>query len=69
MQEKMPQEKLRAVHGCWNPVTVLELVRLGVDLFDTSYCYILTERSCALIFSLDVNDKSDQYELNLRQQQ
>ncbi|KAF2902833.1 hypothetical protein ILUMI_03350 [Ignelater luminosus] len=67
--EKLPQEKLRAIHGCWNPVTVLELVQLGIDLFDTSYCYILTERSCALTFSLDVEDKNDQYELNLRQQQ
>lgn len=36
--------------GCWNPLTVLELVELGVDIFDTSYPYIITENFKALTF-------------------
>ncbi|KAB0796657.1 hypothetical protein PPYR_10757 [Photinus pyralis] len=59
--------KLRAIHGCWNPVVILKLVQLGVDLFDTSYCYIVTERSCALTFTIDANGNDEKFELNLRQ--
>ncbi|KAK5642452.1 hypothetical protein RI129_008619 [Pyrocoelia pectoralis] len=59
--------KLRSIHGCWNPVVVLKLVQLGIDLFDTSYCYIVTERSCALTFVTDIDDKEEMFELNLRQ--
>lgn len=39
--------------GCWNPVTVLELVELGVDVFDTSYPYVATENSEGLTFLCD----------------
>lgn len=36
--------------GCWNPSTVLDLIELGVDVFDSSYPYIITEQSQALVF-------------------
>lgn len=36
--------------GCWNPLTVLNLVELGVDIFDTTYPYIITENLEALTF-------------------
>ena len=49
----LPTEKLKISLGCWNPVTVLELVELGVDVFDTSYPYIAAENSEALTFLCD----------------
>lgn len=66
----LPQEKLRVIHGCYNPATILKLVQVGVDLFDTSYCHLATERSAALTFSFEPNaDVSDaEYERNLRQE-
>lgn len=49
----LPAEKLKVSLGCWNPAVVLELVNLGVDVFDTSYVFITTENSQALIFLCD----------------
>ncbi|XP_046734390.1 queuine tRNA-ribosyltransferase accessory subunit 2 [Diprion similis] len=46
----LPQDKMRVSMGAWNPVTVMNLIKLGVDLFDSSYPYLVTERSCALTF-------------------
>lgn len=61
---------MRVIHGCYNPVTMIKLVQLGVDLFDTSYCHLVTERSAALTFSLDTTDdiNNTDFELNLRQE-
>jgi queuine tRNA-ribosyltransferase subunit QTRTD1 len=63
---KLPVEKLRVVQGCWNPVNVINLVELGIDLFDTSYCHILTERSAAMTFAIETTDQTNTYEINLR---
>lgn len=41
---------MRVSMGSWNPATVISLVELGVDLFDSSYPYSVTEQSCALTF-------------------
>ncbi|KAJ8974602.1 hypothetical protein NQ317_019347 [Molorchus minor] len=65
--KKLPPEKLCSVQGCWNPVSVLKLVQLGVDMFDTSYCRILTERSAAMTFPIDSIEETDNFEINLRQ--
>ncbi|GFG40511.1 hypothetical protein Cfor_07575 [Coptotermes formosanus] len=46
----LPNEKFRLLHGCWNPEAVLNMVELGIDAFDSSYAYIVTERGGALIF-------------------
>ncbi|XP_044765568.1 queuine tRNA-ribosyltransferase accessory subunit 2 [Coccinella septempunctata] len=63
----LPCQKLRAVQGCWNPVVVIKLVKLGVDIFDTSYCRMLTERSAAMTFPIESSEESPSYEINLRQ--
>lgn len=63
---KLPSEKLRVVQGCWNPLNIIKLVKKGIDLFDTSYCRILTERSAALIFAIDAEEITESYEINLR---
>ncbi|KAG5877907.1 hypothetical protein JTB14_011623 [Gonioctena quinquepunctata] len=65
--KNLPADKLCSVQGCWNPLNVLKLVHIGVDMFDTSYCRILTERSAVLTFTIDGNEDSDSYEINLRE--
>lgn len=49
----LPPEKLRVSMGCWNPLTVLDLIELGIDIFDTSYPYVITENAEALTFLCD----------------
>lgn len=39
--------------GCWNPITLLDLIELGVDVFDTSYPYTSAQNSEALTFLCD----------------
>ncbi|XP_044732033.1 queuine tRNA-ribosyltransferase accessory subunit 2 [Chrysoperla carnea] len=64
----LPEDKLRSVHGCWNPLAVINLVQMGVDVFDTSFPYIVTERSAALTFNYRPSDGeiSEKFEINLR---
>lgn len=64
--QNVPPEKLCSIQGCWNPVMIIKLVQLGVDLFDTSYCRILTERSAAMTFAIDETENIAPYEINLR---
>lgn len=64
--KNIPSEKLCSVQGCWNPVNVLKLVQAGIDMFDTSYCRILTERSAAMTFPIEDNEELESFEINLR---
>ncbi|XP_072385752.1 queuine tRNA-ribosyltransferase accessory subunit 2 [Diabrotica undecimpunctata] len=64
--KQLPEEKLCSVQGCWNPPNIIKLIRLGVDVFDTSYCRILTERSSTLTFNIETNENNENYEINLR---
>ncbi|XP_031828166.1 queuine tRNA-ribosyltransferase accessory subunit 2 [Nomia melanderi] len=57
----LPAEKLKVSMGCWNPLTVLNLIELGVDIFDTSYPYVAAMNAEALTFLCDhstCNNKS-----------
>ncbi|KOC64082.1 Queuine tRNA-ribosyltransferase subunit QTRTD1 like protein [Habropoda laboriosa] len=49
----LPADKLKVSMGSWNPLTVLNLVELGIDVFDTSYPYVITENLQALTFLCD----------------
>ncbi|XP_076170159.1 queuine tRNA-ribosyltransferase accessory subunit 2 [Ptiloglossa arizonensis] len=49
----LPIEKLKVSMGCWNPITVIDFIELGVDIFDTSYPYVAAENSEALTFLCD----------------
>ncbi|XP_023287735.1 queuine tRNA-ribosyltransferase accessory subunit 2 isoform X2 [Orussus abietinus] len=51
--DRLPSDKLRVSMGSWNPTTVLDLIELGVDVFDSSYPYLMTESFQALIFMCD----------------
>lgn len=63
--KSLSQDRLFSVQGCWNPAAVLKLVCLGIDVFDTSYCQIVTERSYALTFSIEKGEDSCTNEINL----
>lgn len=53
LQRHIPSDKIRIIHGCWNPSVILDLVAYGIDLFDSSYPYVITEQGSALIFPND----------------
>eukprot|EP01134_Creolimax_fragrantissima_P007947 CFRG7947T1 len=46
----LPENKLRMLSGWGEPEMVLRAVGLGVDVFDGSYPYVITELGCALQF-------------------
>ncbi|XP_021380335.1 queuine tRNA-ribosyltransferase accessory subunit 2-like [Mizuhopecten yessoensis] len=48
--ECLPEEKPRLMHGAFPPDQVLEALELGLDVFDSSYPYHVTERGGALVF-------------------
>lgn len=49
----LPADKLRVSLGCWHPLVTLELINSGIDIFDSTYSYLATERSEALLFMCD----------------
>ncbi|KAL2713264.1 queuine tRNA-ribosyltransferase subunit QTRTD1 [Vespula squamosa] len=49
----LPADKLRVSLGCWNPLIILELINLGIDIFDSTYPYVVTDHSEALTFLCD----------------
>lgn len=51
----LPKEKLRVTMGCWNPTVVLDLIGLGVDVFDSSYVSLMTDQLKAITFPLESN--------------
>ncbi|XP_053311274.1 queuine tRNA-ribosyltransferase accessory subunit 2 isoform X1 [Spea bombifrons] len=49
----LPEDKPRFIHGVGRPDELLDCIESGVDLFDSSFPYEVTERGCALSFSHD----------------
>lgn len=51
-------------------MNVIKFVKKGVDIFDTSYVHLVTERQSALTFQFDLNDIREVgdtlYEINLK---
>ncbi|XP_075053508.1 queuine tRNA-ribosyltransferase accessory subunit 2 isoform X2 [Mixophyes fleayi] len=47
---ELPEDKPRLIHGVGRPDEVLDCIECGVDLFDSSFPYEVTERGCALSF-------------------
>lgn len=56
--ELLPPDKVRFMLGAYNPVTMLELIDIGIDVFDGSYTYLATVNSCALTFNFNVEQSS-----------
>ncbi|XP_017040284.1 queuine tRNA-ribosyltransferase accessory subunit 2 [Drosophila ficusphila] len=54
--KQLEEDKPRIMPGAFTPLTTLELIRQGVDVFDTSYAYCASLNFKALTFSF-VNDE------------
>ncbi|XP_026537527.1 queuine tRNA-ribosyltransferase accessory subunit 2 isoform X2 [Notechis scutatus] len=50
---ELPEDKPRLIHGIGKPDEVLECIKRGIDIFDSSFPYQVTERFCALSFNYD----------------
>ena len=45
--------------GCWNPSTLLDLIETGIDVFDSSYPFLMAENSNALVFLCDNEEHNE----------
>ena len=54
----LPADKTRLYFGVTGPSLLFKLIREGVDVFDTSYPFMVTEKDSALVFPNTLN-KSD----------
>lgn len=53
--DQLPTNKLKVMFGAYSPALVIQLIQLGVDLFDTTYAYLATSTNQALTFSFDLH--------------
>lgn len=42
--------------GAYSPTLIIQLIQLGVDVFDTTYAFLATSTNQALTFNFDTND-------------
>lgn len=56
--ELLPGEKMKMMLGAYSPITIVELCRLGVDVFDNSYAYLASVHCVALTFSFCAGDEN-----------
>lgn len=54
--ELLPTSKLKCMFGAYSPMLVIQLIQLGVDVFDTTYAYLATSTNQALTFNFNTND-------------
>lgn len=57
--ELLPQDKIRFMLGAYNPVTLLKLIDIGIDVFDSSYTFLATINQCALTFNFNIDQSSE----------
>lgn len=63
--ELLPAEKLKMMLGAYSPLTTLQLISMGVDVFDNSYAYLSSVNNCALTFSVNAEAVSSTFDLDL----
>lgn len=56
---QLPADKLKIMFGAYSPALVIQLIQLGVDIFDTTYAFLATSMNQALTFTFDVNRNSN----------
>lgn len=63
----LPDDKVRLMLGAYNPITILELINVGIDVFDNSYAFLATTNRCALSFNFDVKraDHINSFDMDL----
>jgi queuine tRNA-ribosyltransferase subunit QTRTD1 len=54
--ENLPENKIKFMFGSYFPHVILELIEMGIDVFDTSFVNVVTNFNRALTFNFDVND-------------
>lgn len=52
----LPDEKPRLFQGSCDPIRILDLLELGLDMFESSYAYHSTEEGLALVFPNKIED-------------
>lgn len=50
---------MKIIFGAWTPSLIIDFINSGVDMFDSSFPYITTERNSALIFDYSLKYKWD----------
>lgn len=55
MIKELPEDKPRLLHGVGRPDEVLACIEAGVDLFESFFPFLATERGCALSFGFDIS--------------
>ncbi|XP_014673970.1 PREDICTED: queuine tRNA-ribosyltransferase subunit QTRTD1-like [Priapulus caudatus] len=56
--DELPDDKPRLLPGPLNPGSILEAVELGIDMFDSSYPFLVTSQSAALTFHFGIDGTS-----------
>ena len=51
---RLPQDKIKIMLGAFLPNQVLELVSLGIDVFDSSFAILVTKMNRALTFNFNI---------------
>lgn len=55
----LKEDKMRCMLGAYSPLLITELVRLGIDVFDTSFAYLATQNNQALVFNFDPKETAN----------
>lgn len=53
--KEIPTEKLRVMYGAYLPSFTLQLINLGIDVFDDSFTTLLTDLNRAMIFNFNIS--------------
>ncbi|XP_070532814.1 queuine tRNA-ribosyltransferase accessory subunit 2-like [Ptychodera flava] len=56
---ELPEDKPRIIHGSGRPDQVMQDIEAGIDIFDSAFPYVVTERGCALTFNFNHSDPED----------
>lgn len=57
IKEHLPNDKMKIIFGAWNPNLIIDLINSGVDMFDSSFPLMITERKSALVFDYNFKYK------------
>lgn len=63
--ELLPVEKMKMMLGAYSPLTTLQLISMGADVFDNSYAYLSSINNCALKFTFTAESISPNFDIDL----
>lgn len=65
--KSLPESKPKFIFGPYPPPMILQFVKRGIDIFDTSYAYLATQSSHALLFDVE-GGRSGEFAIDLSQE-